>query len=137
MMLYKCTYYYLKYSLLMVYGAIQIYVLLVLELCHTCPAVTPPTLIELCRAWPAVTPPTLIELCRAWPAVTTPTILEPHVHCTHIQQSGLSVKSMNAKNTKKSLIHENADANITCDFGDINRFRSQLPHTRPHTWLHR
>ena len=25
---------------------------------------------------------------------------------------------MNAKNTKKSPIHENADANITCDFGD-------------------
>ena len=28
-------------------------------------------------------------------------------------------KSMNPKNTKqKSPIHENADANITCDFGD-------------------
>ena len=40
---------------------------------------------------------------------------------------------MNAKNTKKSQIHENADANITCDFGDgdISRFRSRLPHTRP------
>ena len=25
---------------------------------------------------------------------------------------------MNPKNTKKSPIHENADANITCDFGD-------------------
>ena len=25
---------------------------------------------------------------------------------------------MNPKNTKKSAIHENADANITCDFGD-------------------
>ena len=25
---------------------------------------------------------------------------------------------MNPKNTKKSLIHENADANIICDFGD-------------------
>ena len=25
---------------------------------------------------------------------------------------------MNVKNTKKSPIHENADANITCDFGD-------------------
>ena len=37
---------------------------------------------------------------------------------------------MNAKNTKKSLIHENADANITCDFGDsdISPFRSRLPH---------
>ena len=41
------------------------------------------------------------------------------------------VKTMNAKNTKKSPIHENADANITCDFGDgdISRFRSRLPHT--------
>ena len=50
-----------------------------------------------------------------------------------IQQSGRS-KTMNAKNTKKSLIHENADANITCDFGDgdISRFRSRLPHTRTH-----
>ena len=37
---------------------------------------------------------------------------------SYIQQSGGSVKSMNAKNTKKSPIHDNADANITCDFGD-------------------
>ena len=39
---------------------------------------------------------------------------------------------MNAKNTKKSPIHENADANITCDFGDVDvgRSRSGLPHTR-------
>ena len=42
------------------------------------------------------------------------------------------VKTMNAKNTKKSQIHENADANITCDFGDgdISRSRSRLTHTR-------
>ena len=41
-----------------------------------------------------------------------------------------SEKTMNAKNTKKSPIHENADANITCDFGDrdISCFRSRLPH---------
>ena len=40
---------------------------------------------------------------------------------------------MNAKNTKKSPIHENANANITCEFGDgdISRFRSRLSHTRP------
>ena len=52
---------------------------------------------------------------------------------SYIQQSGRSVKSMPAKNTKKSPIHENVDANITCDFGDgdISRFRSWLPHTRP------
>ena len=56
------------------------------------------------------------------------------VHCMHIQQSGRSVKTMNAKNTKKSTIHENADANITCDFGDgdISRFRSRLTHTHDH-----
>ena len=39
---------------------------------------------------------------------------------------------MNAKNTKKSPIHENSDANITCDFGDISSFRSRLPHTHVH-----
>ena len=39
---------------------------------------------------------------------------------------------MNVKIRKKSLIHENADANITCDFvdGDISRSSSRLPHTR-------
>ena len=36
------------------------------------------------------------------------------------QPQGFAVflKNMNPKNTKKSPIHENADANITCDFGD-------------------
>ena len=33
---------------------------------------------------------------------------------------------------KKSPILENANANITCDFGDISRFRSRLPHTCTH-----
>ena len=51
----------------------------------------------------------------------------------HIQifNSGRSGKSLNAKNTKKSQIHENADVNITCDFGDgdISRHRSRFPHT--------
>ena len=38
---------------------------------------------------------------------------------------------MNPKNSKKSQIHENADANITCDFGDgdISRSRSFLSNT--------
>ena len=62
---------------------------------------------------------------------------ETHVHgCSshaysYIQQSGRSVKTMNAKNTKQSPIHENVEANITCDFGDgdISRSRSRLPHT--------
>ena len=62
-----------------------------------------------------------------------PLTLPVKFHCMHvhnIQQSGRSVKSMNAKNTKKSPIHENADANITCDFGDgdISRYRSRFPH---------
>ena len=35
---------------------------------------------------------------------------------SYIQQSGRSVKSTNAKIRNKSPIHENADANITCDF---------------------
>ena len=40
---------------------------------------------------------------------------------------------MNPKNSKKSPIHENADANITCDFGDgdISRSRSFLSNTLP------
>ena len=46
---------------------------------------------------------------------------------------------MNAKNTKKSPIHENADANITCDFGDgdISRSRSELPHGHTASHIHR
>ena len=38
---------------------------------------------------------------------------------------------MNPKNTKKSAIHENADANITCNFGDRDISRlgvAYLPH---------
>ena len=59
------------------------------------------------------------------------------VHCMHIHifnKVAVALKTMDAKNTKKSPIHENADANITCDFGDgdISRFRSRLPHTRTH-----
>ena len=36
------------------------------------------------------------------------------------------------KYEKKSPIHENADANVTCDFGDgdIIRYRSRFTHTR-------
>ena len=48
---------------------------------------------------------------------------------------------MDPKNSNKSPIHENADANITCDFGDddISRFRSFLSNTCDtyiHTSLH-
>ena len=70
------------------------------------------------------------------PTTTVSCISQPHGIAglgTRIQQSGHSIKTTNAKNTKKSPIHDNADANITCDFGgrDISRFRSPLPHTRP------
>ena len=63
------------------------------------------------------------------PTTTVGCISSLHAY-SYIQQSGRSVKTMNAKNTKKSLIHENADANITCDFGDgdISRSRNRLPH---------
>ena len=53
---------------------------------------------------------------------------------SYIQQSGHSVKTMSAKNTKKSPILENADANITCHFGDgdISSFGSRLTHRSTH-----
>ena len=58
--------------------------------------------------------------------------------CTRLVKSGRSLKSMNAKNTKKSPIQENADTNITCDFGDgdISRYRSRLLHTHTATHTH-
>ena len=58
---------------------------------------------------------------------TTVSCISSHAY-SYIQQRGRSVETM-----KESPIHENADANITCDFGDgdISRFRSRLPHTRP------
>ena len=39
---------------------------------------------------------------------------------------------------KKSTIHENADASITCDFGDgdISRSRSRFTHARTHARTH-
>ena len=48
---------------------------------------------------------------------------------------------LDPKNSKKSLIHENAGANITCDFGDgdISRSRSFLSNTCDtyiHTYTH-
>ena len=39
-------------------------------------------------------------------------------------QTRHNLKHMNPKNAKKSPIHENADANITCDFGDGDISRS-------------
>ena len=41
-------------------------------------------------------------------------------------------KNYECQKYEKSPIHENADANITCDFGDgdISRSRSRFTHTR-------
>ena len=70
---------------------------------------------------------------QSTPTTTVRCISSLHAY-SYIQQSGRSVKTMNAKITKISPIHENADANITCDFGDrdISRSRSRLPHGQPH-----
>ena len=68
--------------------------------------------------------------CKVQSAPTTTVSCISSLHAySYIQQSGRSVKTMNAKNTKKSPVHENADANITCDFGDgdISRSRNRLP----------
>ena len=67
------------------------------------------------------------------PPQQPPSAASVHAY-SYIQQSGRGVKTMNAKNTKKSPIHENADANITCDIGDgdFSRFRSRLPHMATH-----
>ena len=41
--------------------------------------------------------------------------------CTQRVESGRNLKNINPKNTsKKSPIHENADASITCDFCDVD-----------------
>ena len=121
--------------------------LYILELCPIWSAVIPPTLLKFCFAWPALTPPTFLwrNGCKVQSALTITGRLHQWATCSlhaywYIQQSGRCVKSMNAKNTKKSHIHKNADANITCDFrdGDISRSRSRLPHARPaaHTASH-
>ena len=54
---------------------------------------------------------------------------------SYIQQSGRTEKLRMPKIRKKSPIHENADANITCDFGDgdTSRYRSRFTHTGGHT----
>ena len=57
-----------------------------------------------------------------WPPPQPPTAASVHFMHIHIFNKVAvgpsSVKTVNAKTTKKSPIHENADANITCDFGD-------------------
>ena len=49
---------------------------------------------------------------------------------------GSKLKTMKAKNTKKSSIHENADANITCDFGDGDISRLGVAN-QTHVHVHR
>ena len=56
--------------------------------------------------------------------------------CTRGVKSGLCVENMNPKNTKKSPIHENADADITCEFGDCDISRlgvANQTHVYKHT----
>ena len=36
----------------------------------------------------------------------------------NLNPKNLNLKHINPKNTKKSPIHENTNAKITCDFGD-------------------
>ena len=48
-------------------------------------------------------------------------ISEPHFYCMHIHifnKVAVALKVWMPKLRKKSPIHENTDANITCDFGD-------------------
>ena len=58
-------------------------------------------------------------------------LLSLHAY-SYIQQSCRSLKSMNAKD-EKSPIHENADANITCDFGDGDISRLGVESVATHT----
>ena len=86
------------------------------------PAVTPLTLLELCLGFPAVTPQHCFDTRQPIAKLRTCRSRGPPAGvkcmCTRRVKSGHCVKSLNSKNTKKSPIHENADANITCDFGD-------------------
>ena len=83
-----------------------------------------------------------LRAAAAWNVYTTLATPTTTIRCisslqSYIQQSGRSVKSMNAKNTKKITVLENADANITCNFGDgdISRSRSRLPQTHAATHM--
>ena len=99
--------------------------LYILELRPILPAVTPLALLASWLAFPAVTPqhsydvpPTNGKAPRApLASVAAGLSREVSFHATR-----RNVKNMNPKNTKKSPIHENADANITCNFrdGDIS-----------------
>ena len=67
-----------------------------------------PTLLELCPAWLAVTPPTSLSCgmhgCKVQSSPTTTVRCISSLHAySLIKQSGRSVKSVNAKNTKKII----------------------------------
>ena len=94
---------------------------------------------------PQCPPPTLLwrHWCKVQSARTITGRLHQWATCSwhaysYIQQSGRRLKLWMPKIRKKSPIHENADANITCNFsdGDISRSRSLLPHTRTHGHTH-
>ena len=116
-----------------------------LELRPILPAVTPLALLALLLAFPAVTP----QHCYDVPPANGKALRAARRACTRsfmaciliniIQQTRRNLKNMNPKNTNKSLIHENADTNITCDFcdRDISRLGvAYLIHVI-HTYIHR
>ena len=84
-------------------------------------------IVELRPILLAVTPLALLALWLAFPAVT-PQHTPPTTRATR--------EYINPKNTKKAAIHENGDANITCNFrdGDISRlavaYLTHAIHTR-------
>ena len=84
-----------------------------------------------------------------WPALFDSQ--PPIADTAAVNQTRHNLKNMNPKNLrKKSPIHENVDANITCDFGDgdISRlgvaylthvthvYMARRPHTHTHTRTH-
>ena len=83
-------------------------------------------LLALRLAFPAVIPQHCCDARRPIARLRTRRSRAPPAGvkcmCTRRVKSGRCIKSMNPKNTKKSPIHENANANITCDFcdGDIS-----------------
>ena len=101
---------------------------------------TPLTLLELCLAFPAETPQCCYDarrpIARLCPHRSRAPPAGVKCMCTRRVKSGRCVKSMNPKNTKKAPIHKNADANITCDFGDGDISRLGVSN-QTHVYKHR
>ena len=94
-----------------------------LELRPILPAVTPLALLALWLAFPAVTP----QHCYDAPLTNgnAPRAPAAGLACkvsSLYQQTRRNLKNVNTK--KITPIHENADTNITCDFGDGDISRS-------------